>query len=217
MVEFIKGAAIPEGSKNDWEKEAKKWRLPYWDFARFTTENGVDTKELQLPALATLPMVAVKVYDANSATFTVKEKPNPLYKFQTDKCMGELEAPYTIKTKGEPYSDKNLPFDKCRATTKYGLQKGCDVTHWADGGQNWQKSNQALNEHAWYQNKEEWDSVPTLQDMTYRLLIQSDMSWGVFSSSKYYDGGDEDPQNWMNIESLHNNVHVSDGHSLLFK
>lgn len=216
MVEFIKGPAIPEGSKNDWEKEAKQWRLPYWDFARFTAENGVDTKKLQLPALATLPMVAVKVYDANSATFTVKEKPNPLYKFQTDKVMGELEAPYPIKTKGEPYNDDNLPFDKCRATTKYGLQAGCDVTHWADGGQNWQKSNQALNEHAWYQNKGDWDSVPTLQDMTYRLLIQPGKSWGVFSSSRYYDG-DEDPQNWMNIESIHNNVHVSDGHSLLFK
>ncbi|KUI74465.1 Tyrosinase [Cytospora mali] len=103
------------------------------------------------------------------------------------------------------FSSEGRLFDKCISTTKYGLLDGYDADIWADGGQNWLRANQALNEHPWYQNQDEWDSNPTLQDMTYRLLKYQGASWGSFATTRA-SGTDNNPKMWLNLEAIHNNV-----------
>ncbi|KAB8274760.1 common central domain of tyrosinase-domain-containing protein [Aspergillus minisclerotigenes] len=165
MLDFIK-QNVPQNGKADWENEAKQWRLPYWDFARFARHGHDNTQgdELRLPILVTMPMVK---------------------------------------------------FDKCQSTTKYGLLENYNADVWVDGGQNWLRANLALNEHPWYQNLDGWDPVPTLQDMTFRLLTTGGLNWGEFSSTRYDDkeeeaqpkNNEQTPKNWMNLEAIHNNVH----------
>lgn len=78
---------------------------------------------------------------------------------------------------------------------------------WVDAGQNWQLANIALNEHPWYQNKPGEERIPNLQDMTFRLLTNDTKTWSEFSTTK--DVGKHDkPSVWMNLEGIHNNVHV---------
>ncbi|GMG07273.1 unnamed protein product [Aspergillus oryzae] len=115
-----------------------------------------------------------------------------------------------------PHVILDLLFDKCQSTTKYGLLENYNADVWADGGQNWLRANLALNEHPWYQNLGGWASVPTLQDMTFRLLTTGGLNWGEFSSTRYDDkkeeaqpkNNEQAPKNWMNLEAIHNNVHV---------
>ncbi|PIG80893.1 tyrosinase domain protein [Aspergillus arachidicola] len=210
MLAFIKGN-VPQNRKADWENEAKQWRLPYWDFARFARHGHDNTQgdELRLPILVTMPMVKVIVPGQPGKQLS---KPNPLYRFQMQTLMGSLEHPYAITSQSTDEHGRSftLPFDKCQSTTKYGLLDNYNADVWADGGQNWLRANLALNEHPWYQNLDDWDSVPTLQEMTFRLLRSIGHNWGEFSSTRYDDspeGDQQPPTNWMNLEAIHNNVH----------
>ncbi|KAE8158927.1 common central domain of tyrosinase-domain-containing protein [Aspergillus tamarii] len=210
MLDFIK-QNVPQNGKADWENEAKQWRLPYWDFARFARHGHDNTQgdELRLPILITMPMVKVAVPGDPGKQLS---KPNPLYRFQMQTLMGTLEHPYAITSQSTDEHGRSftLPFDKCQSTTKYGLLENYNADVWADGGQNWLRANLALNEHPWYQNLDGWNSVPTLQEMTFRLLGSIGHNWGEFSSTRYDDspkGDQQPPKNWMNLEAIHNNVH----------
>lgn len=52
--------------------------------------------------------------------------------------------------------------------------------------------------------------------MTFRLLTTGGLNWGEFSSTRYDDkkeeaqpkNNEQAPKNWMNLEAIHNNVHV---------
>ncbi|PWY95168.1 Di-copper centre-containing protein [Aspergillus sclerotioniger CBS 115572] len=205
MVRFINQSHVPAQVKEEWLNEAKQWRLPYWDFARFPKHqlDGPEADELRLPILATMPMVTVSVIGRQDKI----RRPNPLYRFCMDIPMGELQHPYQITA--QLSSGVTLPFDQCQSTTKYGLMAGYNEGIWSDGGQDWQRANLALNEHPWYQNMYAWDLLPTLQDSTFRLLTTPLENWGIFSSTKWHDDRDIDilPTNYMNIEAIHNNVH----------
>lgn len=97
MVKFIDEARnVSPTMRSDWRKEAKRWRLPYWDFARFATHGDRASEELRLPILATLPTVSVKVFGYGGYGGRLVSKPNPLYRFQTQTQMGALEPPYAI-------------------------------------------------------------------------------------------------------------------------
>lgn len=122
-------------------------------------------------------------------------------------------------------------WDKCSATTKYGILDGFDASIWADGGQNWLRSNYALNEHAYYDNSgfDGERDIPTVQDLINRLFTYGLDHWGAFSSSRYTSPHPEAPKqdgsaavtlpklkldeknvkNAMNLEFIHNNIHVS--------
>ncbi|KAK1143577.1 hypothetical protein N8T08_006187 [Aspergillus melleus] len=114
---------------------------------------------------------------------------------------------------GDAYSDRlRLPilcmmpsWDKCTATTKYGILDGFHEDVWADGGQNWLRANLALNEHVHVGLVPGCTPVPTLQDMVYRLFQSGIDSWGAFATTKY--GKDENAKNALSVESVHNNVH----------
>lgn len=82
MTEFINDK-VPTEWQTECHKEAKTWRLPYWDFARFAR----GTNEIRLPIIATIPMVTINVFGSPVST---QRKSNPLYKFQTESLMGDL-------------------------------------------------------------------------------------------------------------------------------
>ncbi|EFY90419.1 tyrosinase domain protein [Metarhizium acridum CQMa 102] len=216
MIDFIKTTdKVPNAVKAKWTAEAKQWRLPYWDFARFAIHQGKVLDELRLPILATIPEVRViTMIDPKTGQNSLKNIPNPMYCFKTAPPMGELTGECKIASESME-NGGSLPWDKCASTTKYGLLDGFHADVWVDGGQNWLRSNLALNEHPWYQDMKEWDSVPTLQDMTFRLLTCDLNSWGSFSSTRFYDK-ESQPKDWLSLEAVHNNIHVSctDGRTL---
>ncbi|KAG8427602.1 hypothetical protein J3459_006527 [Metarhizium acridum] len=207
MIDFIKTTdKVPNAVKAKWTAEAKQWRLPYWDFARFAIHQGKVLDELRLPILATIPEVRViTMIDPKTGQNSLKNIPNPMYCFKTATPMGELTGECKIASESME-NGGSLPWDKCASTTKYGLLDGFHADVWVDGGQNWLRSNLALNEHPWYQDMKEWDSVPTLQDMTFRLLTCDLNSWGSFSSTRFYDK-ESQPKDWLSLEAVHNNIH----------
>ncbi|KAI0895499.1 tyrosinase domain protein [Annulohypoxylon nitens] len=206
MIEHIDGFSNESKHKKSvWKKEAGKWRLPYWDFARFARKrDGTSTEELRLPLLAMMPQVMIKALGSTELV----SKPNPLYRFETQKLMGQLEQPYTITDQVDTQDGKvvTIPFGQCKSTTKYGLMQSYNSEVWVDAGQNWQLANIALNEHPWYQHKPGEERIPNLQDMIFRLLTNDSKTWSEFSTTK--DVGKHDkPSVWMNLEGIHNNVH----------
>ncbi|KAE8356243.1 common central domain of tyrosinase-domain-containing protein [Aspergillus coremiiformis] len=246
MGEWI-GTSVPANLQATWKEEADKWRLPYWDFARFAdrslstlgcaSESGIEHDSCRLPILCMMPNVRITVFHKDEDP-TIESRPNPLYKYVTPKLMGELPPPYTIT--GEKVPEKRdevsgkvtspgftLPWDKCNASTKYGILDGFHASIWADGGQNWHRANYALNEHPYYEDKDKGVNagrpVPTLQDLVYRLFQYGLSSWGAFSSTcfksgipekekpegieKYCPELDGDIKNALSLEFIHNNVH----------
>ncbi|KAI1169452.1 tyrosinase domain protein [Nemania sp. FL0916] len=218
MLEFIdqpEHSSVAQDLKNKWKAEAKQWRLPYWDFARFARhytskpheqviDDNPDTRELRLPILASMPLVKISVFGSNNE---FQFRPNPLYKFEMEKPMGELDPPYTITAQID--GDTEYPFDKCKATTRYGLMDGYHADVLADGGQHWPRVNLALNEHAWGGSiGTSPERNATLQELTHRLLLSQIDSWGDFSSTRNDKKHARTSQrNYLNLEAIHNNIH----------
>ncbi|KAJ5589654.1 Di-copper centre-containing protein [Penicillium hordei] len=242
MYEWI-GTSVPADSQDTWKKEADKWRLPYWDFARFANrppstagafEYDIDHDRLRLPILCMMPSVQIIVFPKDKGP-TIESLPNPLYKYVTPKLMGEFPTLYKITGEDIPEQKAKdpedptqevvvnpkftYPWDKCNATTKYGILDGFDASIWADGGQNWLRANYALNEHPYYGDKDKGVNaetpVPTLQDLVYRLFQYGLSSWGAFSTTRYTSNYPKPPiqaelaKDAMNLEFIHNNLHVS--------
>ncbi|PKY00109.1 Di-copper centre-containing protein [Aspergillus campestris IBT 28561] len=235
MDDWIKGN-VPKKLQPDWKGKADKWRLPYWDFARFADRdestngafvNDIDHDRIRLPILCMLPNVRINVFGTDGK-LSIESRPNPLYKYVTPKLMGEFPAPYTIPKETSPKQaddhdsvEFKFPWDMCNATTKYGLLDGFNEEIWADGGQNWFRANYALNEHPYYKSPDPGETtVPTLQELVHRLFQSGLDSWGEFSSTRYtdkevgpYPPKGVDPKsainakNAMNLEFIHNNVH----------
>ncbi|ODM17575.1 hypothetical protein SI65_07250 [Aspergillus cristatus] len=224
MNEFI-DKNVPDQWKTEWQNEAKQWRLPYWDFARFANKPEVEVPEgavgeLRLPILLVKPNIEIHSASKNKTTVETKTVANPFYKYTAPKVMGKLDDPYKIQTETRTKTDQNgkstswtIPWDKCISTTKYGLLEGYHVDIWADGGQNWLRSNLALNEHAW--NPQPAKPQQTVQFMTWKLLQQNGgpTSWTAFSSTRYCRSHDEKPEYWLSLEMIHNNIHAFVGGS----
>ena len=111
MLDFIK-QNVPHNGKADWENEAKQWRLPYWDFARFARHGHENTQgdELRLPILVTMPMVKVAVPGDPGKQLI---KPNPLYRFQMQTLMGTLEHPYAITSQSTDEHGRSFTLPVC--------------------------------------------------------------------------------------------------------
>ncbi|KAJ5497079.1 Di-copper centre-containing protein [Penicillium fimorum] len=235
MYEWI-DQTVPKTKQDTWKKEAEEWRLPYWDFARFadrpastadTFDYDNDHDRLRLPILCMMPNVQITAFPKGENP-TIESRPNPLYKYMAPKPMGEF--PDKFKIAGEKAEDSTnpnrkveftYPWDKCIATTKYGILDGSDANIWADGGQNWLQSNYALNEHPYYGDKDKDVNaeklVPTLQDLVHRLFQYPITSWGAFSTTRYTSTNltppansaklQDDIPNAISLEFIHNNIH----------
>ncbi|RDK43357.1 Di-copper centre-containing protein [Aspergillus phoenicis ATCC 13157] len=247
MEEFI-AAKVPNSLKANWKAEADQWRLPYWDFARkVTLDNSTDPQSgashqdtLRLPILCMMPSLMVQGFEGEDVR--LRKMSNPLYKFETPQPMGQGDERYLIEGQVVNPSCKDdskgftYPWDKCVATTKYGVLDGFHEDVWANGGQNWLRANLALNEHINPGLVPDRTPVPTLQDMVFRLLSCGIDSWGAFASTRYVEKKEDDyykqkqakgkeenmghgtaqePQkdlvkeakNATSVEFIHNNVH----------
>ncbi|PLB48393.1 Di-copper centre-containing protein [Aspergillus steynii IBT 23096] len=235
MIEFINTEGnVPLTERDTWKKEAGQWRLPYWDFARFPDQPQTggrenENRKLRLPKLVTESNVEIERMDATKSKMERTSVPNPVHRYASPVPMGKLDGKYAIDEEkiyeGNPPDQKlkfTYPWDKCVSTTKYGLMDDNKPAAWEDAGQHWEKSNLALNEHAWSQNARLGDYPPTLQEMTFRLLKSHIKDWGSFATTRFNprgdreDGGKEDgakdplstkPNTWLSLESIHNNIH----------
>lgn len=217
---------VGEKHQPQWKREADAWRLPYWDFAR-EADRPVSTSsvansdkahdKLRLPILCMMPNVQILESPGKN---TLKSRPNPMYKYVNSQLMGNLKDGYAIKKedvrkvvngKAVDPPEFSYPWDKCNATTKYGILEGFHEDIWADGGQNWLRANYALNEHPWYPLSPGTDApVAVLQDLVYRLFQTGVENWGAFSSTHYKQENDtphDDAKNAINLEYIHNNIH----------
>ncbi|KAH1293571.1 prephenate dehydrogenase (NADP(+)) [Aspergillus fumigatus] len=198
---------VPESHKQEWRDAARQWRLPYWDFAK--TSGPHATGPLSLPVLCGLANVVI-LNPANPETPI--ELPNPVYKYRAPDLMGNLDKPFHIPPERiDPDKDDYYPWDKCQATTKYGLLK--NNPHIQDAGQDVTKSNLALNEHPWYRpNKAGFPPLQTLTYEVHRLLSFKFSSWGAFASTKWCNEENKPPasqqtRDILSLEYIHNNVH----------
>lgn len=118
MYEWI-GKVVPASSQKAWKEEADKWRLPYWDFARFADrpkstpgalEYDIDHDRLRLPILCMMPNVQINFFHKDQGP-VIESRPNPLYKYVTPKLMGELPKPYKITGEDIPEQTVENPKD----------------------------------------------------------------------------------------------------------
>lgn len=109
MHEWI-GTSVPANRQKAWKEEADKWRLPYWDFARYadrppsTTgalDYDIDHDMLRLPILCMMPNVRIVVFPKDKVPI-IESRPNPLYKYVTPKLMGEFPDPFKINGEDIP-------------------------------------------------------------------------------------------------------------------
>ncbi|KAJ2985275.1 hypothetical protein NUW58_g5624 [Xylaria curta] len=203
MIEII-NKRIPGHCKKDWTKAACEWRLPYWDFALLR-----DLQKLSLPRLCMTDKVDIILFHHDKPVKTCYN--NPIYKFTTPIPMGKLDPPFAVQA--TVLSDEGLTYswDKCTATTKYGLHKGSDFNTATDHGQHVEKSNLALNVHPWLEDNEgPKNPNPRLQSLRHevqRLFTYDFTAWGCFAST-IYGGKGTPPTDFLSLEFIHNNIHA---------
>lgn len=88
----------------------------------------------------------------------------------------------------------------------------------AEGIDNWNLSNKAISEHSFYnKNQTDGNTKPsddlvkhTVGDLVYRLLNpKSNFSWKSFCTTLYVKTNADKWEDYINIEMIHNNLHVS--------
>lgn len=103
---------------------------------------------------------------------------------------------------------------QCIATSKFGVVKNTPPEKWIHGVQNWEKANDALQHPAWYDLNDTTGTAPPLNlgsigEAVYRMFSPNYFdSWQAFASTLYNEknpGG----KNFLSLEYIHNNIHVS--------
>jgi hypothetical protein len=81
-----------------------------------------------------------------------------------------------------------------------------DPSVWTNGIENWNEANIALQNPVWYKEK---GNLGSLSEAVYRLFTDDyAKSWETFSSTSYANQGLPGSE-WLSLEYIHNNVHVS--------
>ncbi|KAF4626245.1 hypothetical protein G7Y89_g11919 [Cudoniella acicularis] len=167
---------------------AKKWRLPFWDWA----------KNPKMPDLLCWPTIKIGLIR--------KTIDNPLYKFKMPK--GKKMGAYGVGTLKSPEYDDSFEYGECIATSRCPTEARREPTskEWREGFADHNKVNELLNKH---KSITEFDYGETAE-MVYRLLTYPldfvsfattarDATASSASKSKV--------TNDINIEFIHNNIH----------
>lgn len=80
------------------------------------------------------------------------------------------------------------------ATSRHGIDRADVTASWVGGVNNWTKSNEAI---------QGGNGVTSIPDQIYRLFATDFSSWESFSSTK------SQPIDFLSLEGIHNNIHVS--------
>jgi tyrosinase len=104
-METIINDKVPESHKQEWRNAARQWRLPYWDFAKPSIPHP--TGRLSLPTLC--KKATVVILDPKNPGSSIK-RPNPVYKYEAPKLMGDLDNPFNIPPERiDPKEDDYYP------------------------------------------------------------------------------------------------------------
>jgi tyrosinase len=87
-------------------------------------------------------------------------------------------------------------------TSRHGIVSG-DDTSWVGGVENFAATNSALQNPQWSDG-----ATGNIGELVYRLFTKDYFkSWETFASTKYYK--DHPDTDYLSLEYIHNNIHVS--------
>lgn len=222
-----------EGDKEEWTAEAFKWRLPYWDWSsqnpQIPSIFQTQSIEIREPKTADgkipLPMIIAE-NPLNRFLVKVDGKPVPMgqlpkpYKLDNN-IYGGKQCPVRYSSSLIPFSNKRiipltiLQWSQCSGTSRWGLtgEFGQDLKpDQSQGVNNWKPSYGAIQKHAWYGDDKDKGhaelSKKTVSDLVYRLLA-SVTDWDAFSTTKFRKDNPTEWTDYVNLEYIHNNLHVS--------
>ncbi|KGO40736.1 Concanavalin A-like lectin/glucanases superfamily [Penicillium expansum] len=179
-----------EAHQSSWREQAESWRLPFWDWAR----NG------RVPDLAKYPTITVPRPEGGSVRIN-----NPLFQFRmpTDKPMQSegvgTENTWENDTEQEEYKN----FGNAIGTSRWPDEEDQNPNSegWRHGVVNNRKVADAFNSHEGYNDKNHGPAA----EMVYRLLTVP-MDYTTFASTNP-TSKDQNVDEDLNIEYIHNNVH----------
>ncbi|OQD96201.1 hypothetical protein PENVUL_c096G02586 [Penicillium vulpinum] len=181
---------FPEAHQASWHEQAESWRLPFWDWAL----NG------RVPDLAKYPTITVPMPEGGSLRID-----NPLFQFRmpTDKPMRSegvgTENTWENETEQEEYKN----FGNAIGTSRWPDEEDQNPASegWRHGVVNNRKVADAFNSHEGYNDKNHGPAA----EMVYRLLTVP-MDYTTFASTNP-TSKDQNVDEDLNIEYIHNNVH----------
>ncbi|CAG8909691.1 unnamed protein product [Penicillium egyptiacum] len=181
--------AFAEDLRPEWKEAADGWRLPFWDW-------GVSTS---VPDLCKYPYTFVPTSDGTGE----ENIPNPLFQFRmpTNQPMSTAG----VDNFKDPWvNDGNmLYFGECIGTTRWPDQgENVSGTHtWKYGVVNNYKVQEALKKPLWLGESPYGQPA----EMVYRLLTVP-MEYSTFATTAQLSDN-QDVQNDINLEYIHNNIH----------
>lgn len=184
-----------QATRDEWMKAAQRWRLPFWEWAL----PQVDTKEFGVPNIVNDSKVEILKLDGQGKETVA----NPLTQYYNklnnagvpmgDQKMGK----FAIKFEGAEQ------FNRCIGTSRYGDP---DQATWVDGVQNNSSITTALKNPDWGENRPK----KSIAENVFRILTSDYFqSYGPFSTTRYYRELQPRPTEWLSLEQIHNNIHVS--------
>ncbi|KAF5530185.1 di-copper centre-containing protein [Fusarium napiforme] len=187
--------AVARGKENkEWIAAARRWRLPYWDWAL----------KPSLPDIARNDKISiVKSWDGQAQP-QYENVDNPMYRFQMPghSPMGDdTYGNYRIDNK------KDTPWDLCIGTSRHGITLRDKERKWVEGVSNNEQVDLSL------QGVHKDLSCLTLRDAVYRLLTHDYTTKYVNFASTKHDkekmekAPGDTAKGYLNLEQIHNSVH----------
>ncbi|KAF3278107.1 hypothetical protein TWF132_001290 [Orbilia oligospora] len=202
MRGWVENSGLGEKVKDLLIDAIKTWRLPYWDESK-EHDGGV----YKFPDIAMKQYIQIPSEHLLQGPGYLDRVLNPMAKFSLKD--GENFGMY-----GVDYVDDDANFGICQATGRW--PNATVGEEWINGANNYTNITDAMEEHKWYQ----WKNEPktrtlTLANSVFRLLSHQDSSpfaaYECFASTRQYsDPRDKTlrpPLNWLSIEAIHNNLH----------
>ncbi|OTB01835.1 hypothetical protein M426DRAFT_265564 [Hypoxylon sp. CI-4A] len=191
---MLEEAETRSNETEEWVLAAKRWRLPYWDWAA----------KSKLPDLVRHEKIRVIKSWKGQGQPQFEELDNPMYRFQMPghKPMGDnAYGDYRIDNKEDD------PWEQCIGTSRHGITLRDPERRWVDGYSNAEKVDESL------QGVHKQLSNLTLKDAVFRLLTHDYTTKYVHFASTKHDpeslenAPGDTAKGYLNLEHIHNNVH----------
>ncbi|EQB47725.1 hypothetical protein CGLO_13112 [Colletotrichum gloeosporioides Cg-14] len=206
------------GEKDEWTRELKKWRLPYWNWAI----------KPQVPDLFQNDIIKIRLpRDSRGNIVEPKDRNNPLFRYQLnvnglatkmgDPELGEYKINDVVLNK-DPNDPKTppieinplYPWSQCSGTSRWGINSSLPLEKECEGVNDFAKISDAIEGHKYEKDNSkipEMNNHP-VSDLVYRLLSNV-CDWESFSSTlKARLHKPTEWTQWISLEYIHNNLHL---------
>ncbi|KAK6505603.1 hypothetical protein TWF481_007496 [Arthrobotrys musiformis] len=201
------------------EEAIKTWRLPYWDQGLLRKDPGDEKRKYHFPMICQREVIEIPgllpqtglVSPPGASESSEDLLRNPMYKFRFPggKTMAELNCPYQVRNE-----DGTIRYDynPTKATSRWAIS--ATGTAWIEGENNYQHVVPELEEHMWYENRDDDDNpipiekqyLKTLAEAMSRLILPGYLDeYETYSSAQFLD--QSKPIENLSIEDVHNNLH----------